>query len=144
MAPAAPRTSSAVARRAERVQSVTALAPTARPGSSTAATSRLLVGPQRNVIDIDHPAALLQLVEERAELGLIGPPQGVRLGQDLGQPFQSLEERRVAEREIELGRVEDVEDDHLVAAVAEVLQAGEDPRHVVEQVGEDRPPRRAS
>ena len=58
---------------------------------------------------------------------LVGPPQGVRLGQDVGQPLQSLEQRRVAEREVELGRVEDVEDDDLVAAVAEVLEPGEDP-----------------
>ena len=86
----------------------------------------------------------LSSAEEGADLVLVGPPQGVRLGQDLGQSLQSLEERRLAERELELGRVEDVEDDDLVAAVAEVLQPGDDPRHVVEQVGEDRPPRPAS
>ena len=100
--------------------------------------SRLLVGPERDVVDVDHLAPLLQLVQEVADLGLVGPPQGVRLGQDLGHPLQPLEQRRVAERELELGRVEDVEDDDLVAAVAEVLQAGEDPGDVVEQVGEDR------
>ena len=79
-----------------------------------------------------------------ADLGLVGAPQGVRLGQDLGQPLQALEQRRLAERELELGRVEHVEDDHLVAAVAEVLQAGDDPGRVVEEVGEDGDHARAS
>ena len=41
------------------------------------------------------------------------------------------------EGKIHLGRVEHVHQDHLVPAVAEVLQAGQHRVHVVEQVAQD-------
>ncbi len=71
--------------------------------------------------------AFLHLRQERSELVLVGAPKRMGIGQDLGHALQSLEERRVAERKLELGRVEDVKDDDLVAAMAEVLEAGDDP-----------------
>ncbi len=76
-------------------------------------------------------------VKNDPQLGLVGALEGVRIGQDVGHAFHALEERRVAERKIELGRVEDVKDDDLVPAVAEMLEPGDDPRGIVEQVGED-------
>ena len=85
---------------------------------------------------IRHP--FLSLVEMLANLVLVGFPQGVGLGKDIGQPFQSLEQGRLAKRKIELRRVKDVEDDHLVPPMPEVLQAGDDPGNIVEHVREDR------
>ena len=90
------------------------------------------------------PAALLQPAEELLELGAVGLPQGARLGQHLGQLLQAAEQRRLLEGKIQLGRVEHVHHDHLVAAVAKVLQPASIARHVVEQVAEDRPRCRAS
>ena len=61
----------------------------------------------------------------------------LRVGQDFGQLFQSLEQRRVAEREVQLGRVERVKHDDLVLLIPQPLQPCEDVWHVVEQVAED-------
>ena len=44
--------------------------------------------------------------------------------------------RHVLERKIDLGRVEHVEHDHVVPAVAKVLQAGQHRVDVVEQIAE--------
>src|SRR4051812_10614142 len=37
----------------------------------------LLIGPEGDVVDVDHLAALLDLVQIVADLGLVGPTQGV-------------------------------------------------------------------
>ena len=59
------------------------------------------------------------------------------VGQDRRHGFHALEERGLSKREIQLGGVQDVEHDDLVPPVAKVLQAGDDPRHVIEHVGEN-------
>src|SRR5271157_3899098 len=86
-----------------------------------------LIGAQGNIVDVDHPAALLQLVKKGAELRQIGAPQRVRLGEDRWQTLQAPKQRGFPERELDLRRVEHVEDDDLVPAVAEVLEPGHDP-----------------
>ena len=75
--------------------------------------------------------------QEAVELGQIRLPQGPRLDQHVGQLLQAAEEHHLLEGKIDLGRVEHVHQDHLVPAVAEVLQAGHHRVHVVEQVAED-------
>jgi exopolysaccharide production protein ExoZ len=60
-----------------------------------------------------------------------------RIGQEFRQLFEAAKQRHVAEREIDFGGIEHVEEHHLVLLIAQVLQAGEDVRHIVEQVGED-------
>src|SRR5271166_383385 len=89
-----------------------------------------LIGAQGNIVDVDHPAARLQLVKK-------GAPQRVRLGEDLGQTLQAPKQRGFPERELNLRRVEHVEDDDLVPAVAEVLEPGHDPGRIIKEVGED-------
>src|SRR5271157_100067 len=96
-----------------------------------------LIGAQGNIVDVDHPAALLQLVKKGAELRQIGAPQRVRLGEDRWQTLQAPKQRGFPERELDLRRVEHVEDDDLVPAVAEVLEPGHDPGRIIEEVGED-------
>src|SRR5271157_4275509 len=85
-----------------------------------------LIGAQRNIVDVDHPAARLELVKK-----------GAQLGEDLGQTLQAPKQRGFPERELDLRRVEHVEDDDLVPAVAEVLEPGHDPGRIIEEVGED-------
>ncbi len=86
----------------------------------------------------------LDLGQVGADLGLIGFSQRVGLGQDVGEALHALEQGGVAERELELGGVEDVEDDHLVAAVSEMFQARDDPA-ARRRTGRRRsPPRPAS
>src|SRR5437588_3112360 len=46
---------------------------------------QLLVSAEGYVINIDHLTAFFQLTDESSHLSLIRPPQGVRLGQHLGQ-----------------------------------------------------------
>ena len=57
-----------------------------------------------------------------------------RLDQHLGQLLQPAEQRGLLEGEVQFGRVEHVQQDDLVPAVAEVLQSGHHRVDVVEQV----------
>src|SRR5271165_2400307 len=96
-----------------------------------------LIGAQGNIVDVDHPAALLQLVKTGAELGQIGAPQRVRLGEDRWQTLQAPKQRGFPERKLDLRRVEHVEDDDLVAAVAAMFQSGHDPGRIIKEIRED-------
>ena len=64
-------------------------------------------------------------------------PHGRRDRRDLGARLQVLEARRALERELDLMRIEHVEDDHVVAAELKVLQPANDPVRFVEQVGDE-------
>src|SRR5688500_11157349 len=94
-----------------------------------------LVGAQHGAVDAHAAAAVAQLVAEVAEvLQVLAPePAGVHQ-QPVREVLQVAEARQAAEGELDLLRGEDVEEQHLVAAVAEVLQRPQQAVGVVEAV----------
>src|SRR6516165_6287333 len=88
--------------------------------------AHVAVGAQRNIVDILSSAAALQFFEERRELRNVALAQAARVGEQVGQLFQSAKERGILEGEIHLGRVQHLEDDHIVALVTQMAQACED------------------
>ena len=63
-----------------------------------------------------------------------GSTRSLRVGQQLRELFQAAEQGRFLEREIQLRRIQDLHDHHLVPFVAQVLEAGKDVRGLIEEI----------
>src|SRR5262249_27080272 len=72
-----------------------------------------------------------------AELVQVAPPQAPRVGKQFGELLQAAEEGRFLERELQLERVEHVEDDHFMSMVTKMPQGRQQVCRLVEQVAED-------
>src|SRR5690348_1957720 len=80
-----------------------------------------LVGPQQDVIDPGAVAGVAQLLAETLEVGPVLAAEPLRVDQHaIARPLQVAELRPPREGEVDLLRRQDVEEQHLVAAVAEV------------------------
>src|SRR5262245_9769317 len=97
---------------------------------------RRRVGAQRQVVDVLHQAVALQLAHEVLHLLEVAVAQRARVGEQFRHLLQAAEKRGLLEGEVQFGGVQDLHDDHLVALVAQMLQAGEDVVEFVEAVGE--------
>ena len=90
------------------------------------------------VVDLLGAAAGADALQKRLGPRADRRPAGCAARSPRRPALRALEQRHVLERKIELGRVEHVQHDHLVPAMAKVLQPGQHRLDVVEQVAEDR------
>src|SRR4051812_17942575 len=97
---------------------------------------QVLVRRDPDVDDHLPDAALAHVLAELIDLGEVGLAEGAGVDELLGIVFEALEEGHALEGEGQLVLVEDVEDDHVVALVAEVLEALQDDVGLVEEVGD--------
>ena len=86
---------------------------------------------------------MLQVADKLLDLFQVTLAQRARVGEQVGVLLQPAEQRRLLERERQLGAVEDVPDDDLVPLVPQVLEAGQNVRNVVKQVAQDNDQRSA-
>src|ERR1700704_3702834 len=105
--------------------------------------AQVLVGAQLHIVHVLIPAAAPQLRNEAVDLLQIAVAQRSRIGEQFGQLLQSAEQGRFLEREIELGAVHDVKDNHFVPLVTQVLEARENLARIVEEVAEQNHDRAA-
>jgi hypothetical protein len=93
-------------------------------------------GAGEDVVDLVVLAALGELFLVGGELAEVSLAEDFGFGEDVGEAFEAGEFGGAFEGEVELGGVEDMEDDDVVAAVAAVAEAGEEAGGVVEQVAD--------
>src|SRR5262245_61563044 len=97
-----------------------------------------LVRAQQHVIDLGAVAGVAQLLAEALEVRPVLAAEPLRVDQyAVAGTLQVAELRPFREREVDLLRRQDVEEQHLVAAVAEVAQGPQQRRYLVEAVRQD-------
>ena len=78
-----------------------------------------------------------KIVEERLQLSQVSLSQRGRIHEDILVPFQPLEHRHALKGKRKLIACQDVEEDHLVITVPQMLHPSLDVRQVIEHVGDD-------
>src|SRR5579859_6138329 len=86
----------------------------------------VIAGLDELVVDALASAAAADLDEVLLQRLEVAVAQGTRIAEQIGQLFHSFELRRAGKRETQLVVVHYVEDEHVVAAVAEHFQAAEE------------------
>src|SRR5262249_22708125 len=92
------------------------------------------VRPQADIVDVLPSAAAFQLLKKAVQLVQVAVAQRPRIGEQLRFLLQAAEQGRLLEREIKLSRIQDMEQDHLMPAIAQVLQPLEKIVHVVKTI----------
>lgn len=96
-----------------------------------------LVGAEQLVIHLLAEAPASQPVEKSLQFLEVGGAEAAGVGHHVGQPFQPSEASWLPEGEFQFVGVQDMEHDHVVAAMAQVFQPGYRRGGVVQQVAQD-------
>src|SRR5262249_16033452 len=99
--------------------------------------TEVCVSAEADVVDFQPAAPGFDGLDVCVQCPQVAVANGGGVGEDFRLPFKPAKERGVADWEIEFRAVERVEQHHFVLLIAEVLQAREDVRNVVEQIAED-------